>query len=347
MAIAKNKIVHPKRILVIKFSSIGDIVLTTSPLKSLKNIFPSVKIDFLTLNEYASILEGNKYIDRIIPFERNTGLRQLIRTGRWINNSTYDLVIDFHDSLRSKIIRFWIRKIPIRFLIKPRWKRFLLFRFRKNIFTTDFSQLKLLHQPIMEWMNSEKYPLPELFVSKIEKKQAKTFLKEYGVKKPYITIIPGAAWSQKRWLIENYCELLSDLKNREKIDIVILGGITDIICEKIANCDPTFINLHGKTSLRLSMAIIAKSKYIIGADTGLVHAAEALGKRVVAILGPTSRETGAGVNRYDSVIIENNEVWCRPCSQTGKRKCFRDEQYCMTSITPEFVKSKIIEGGLL
>ena len=82
MAIATNRIANPKRILVIKFSSIGDIVLTTSPLKSIKKIFPSTKIDFLTLNDYASILEGNKYIDRIIPFERNAGFRQLIKTGR-------------------------------------------------------------------------------------------------------------------------------------------------------------------------------------------------------------------------------------------------------------------------
>jgi len=347
MVIAKNSITHPKRILVIKFSSIGDIVLTMSPLKTLKNIFPSARIDFLTLNSYAPILEGNKYIDRIIPFDINFGFKQLIKTGKWINNSKYDLVIDFHDSLRSKIIRFWIRKIPKRILIKPRWKRFLLFRFRKNLFHTNFSQLKLLHQPIIERIDSEKYPLPELFVSEIEKKQSSIFLKEKGVKKPYIAIIPGAAWTQKRWLVENYCKLIAELKNHKNVDFVILGGKTDDICNQIAKCDSTFINLQGQTSLRESMAIIARSKFIIGADTGLTHAAEALGKRVVMILGPTSRETGAGVNRDDSVSIENRDVWCRPCSQTGKRKCYRDEQYCITTITTEFVLSKIIEGGLL
>jgi lipopolysaccharide heptosyltransferase II len=347
MAIVKNRIANPKRILVIKFSSIGDIVLTTSPLKSLKKIFPSAKIDFLTLNDYASILEGNKYIDRIIPFDRNTGFIKLLKTGKWINNSAYDFVIDFHNSLRSKIIRFVIRNIPKRNIKKPRWKRFLLFRFRKNLFTADFSQLKLLHQPISEWMNNEEYQLPELFISEIERKKAGMFLKEKGVTKPYITIIPGAAWLQKSWLIDNYCKLLAELKNRRNIDFVILGGKSDGICNEVAKCDPTFLNLQGKTSLRESMAIITKARFVIGADTGLVHAAEALGKRVVAIFGPTSRETGAGVNRNNSISIENKDVWCRPCSQTGKRKCYRDEQYCMTTITSEIVLSKINEGGLL
>jgi lipopolysaccharide heptosyltransferase II len=347
MAVVTNSIANPKRILVIKFSSIGDIVLTTSPLRTLKDIFPSAKIDFLTLNDFASILKGNKYINRIIPFNREASFVELIKTGNWINNSDYDLIIDFHNSLRSKIIRFIIRNIPKRYLKKPRFKRFLLFRFRRNFFTPDFSQLKLLHQPIEEWLKDSNYPLPELFISATEKKEAEILLRKKGVKNSYVTIIPGAAWSQKCWSIDNYFKLLADIKNKSYTDFVILGGKNDNICNEIAKCDPTLINLQGKTSLREAMAIIVNSKYIIGADTGLVHIAEALGKRVVMILGPTSRETGAGVNRDDSISIENNEIWCRPCSQTGKRKCYRNEQYCMTSLTPEIVLDKIIGGCLL
>ena len=358
MATVANRIANPKRILVIKFSSIGDIVLTTSPLKTLRNIFPFAKIDFLTLSNFASILEGSQIIDKTIPFDKNAGFRQLIKTGKWINDSDYDLVIDFHNSLRSKIIRLVIRNIPKRYLKKPRWKRFLLFKFRKNLFPADFSQLQLLHQPINDLMNDPstlhyegqvhyKYPLPELFISKAEKQDAEIFLRANGITKQFITIIPGAAWPQKRWVVNNYHKLLTDIKKRNNVNFVILGGENDSICSEIAKCDTNYLNLQGKTSLRESMAIIAKSKYIIGADTGLVHAAEALRKRVVMILGPTSRETGAGVNRDDSLSIENNDIWCRPCSQTGKRKCYRDEQYCMTTITPKIVLNKIIKGGFL
>jgi len=347
MAIEPNRIANPKRILAIKFSSIGDIVLTTSPLKTLNDQFPSAKIDFLTLDNFASILEGNKFIDRIIPFDKNTDFIKLIKTGKWINKANYDLVIDFHNSLRSKIIRFMIRSIPKRYLRKPRWKRFLLFRFRKNLFPADFSQLQLLHQPIAEWMCSKTYPLPELFISNTERKEAEILLKRRGVNKQFIAIIPGAAWPQKRWTVGNYCKLLTDIKNRNDVNFVILGGENDSICSEIVKCDTDYINLQGKTSLRKSMSIIANSKYVIGADTGLIHAAEALGKRVVMLMGPTSRETGAGVNRNDSISIENNDIWCRPCSQNGNRKCYRDEQYCMTSLTPKIVFNKMIKSGLL
>ena len=107
----------------------------------------------------------------------------------------------------------------------------------------------------------------------------------------------------------------------------------------------SIINLDGKTTIRESMAIIANSRIAIGADTGFIHAAEALGKDVVMIMGPTSVETGAGVNRESSINIENNDVWCRPCSQNGSRKCYRSEQYCMTTIRNDYVFSKI--KGLL
>lgn len=346
MAIATNKIANPKRILVIKFSSIGDVVLTMSPIITLKSIFPTVKIDILTLNDYAPILEGNKYIDRIIPYDRNTSFIELIKTGKWINKSDYDLVIDFHNSLRSKIIRIFIRKIQKYHLRKPRWKRFLLFRFRKNYFEKDFSQLQLLHQPIAHLLVEAKYPLPFLFVSEAEKKLAKVFLSKNGIKKPYITIVPGAAWPQKSWLIDNYCQLLLELKRKYNFEIVILGGKNDNICTEIANCSSNYLNLQGKTNLREAMSILSNSKCVIGADTGLTHIAEALGKRVVAILGPTSRETGAGINRKDSILIEKKDIWCRPCSQNGKRKCYRDEQYCMTAITPELVFEQIIKNGI-
>lgn len=342
MAIEKNKIANPKRILAIKFSSIGDIVLTTSPIKTLKKTFPSAKIDFLTREDFVPLIEGNKYIDKVIPFNRDAGFFDLIKTGNWINNSSYDFVVDFHNSLRSSIILSRIRRIEKRKLKKPRWKRFLLFRFRNNKFSENFNQLQLLHKPINEWMKGENYPLPKLFISNEEKIQTIQLLGEHGIKKKFITIIPGAAWTQKVWYANEYGKLI---KNIRKYDFVILGGKNDTICTNISKLNKSVLNLQGETNIRESMAIIANSELVIGADTGFIHAAEALGKNVVMILGPTSRETGAGVNRDLSVNIENNEIWCRPCSQNGKRKCYRDEQYCMTTISEDYAFNKI--NGML
>ena len=80
------------------------------------------------------------------------------------------------------------------------------------------------------------------------------------------------------------------------------------------------------------MAILSKAYYVIGSDTGLTHIAEALGKNVSMILGPTSSETGANVILDESKIIKK-DIWCRPCSQNGKRKCYRTKQFCMDLIS--------------
>ena len=100
------------------------------------------------------------------------------------------------------------------------------------------------------------------------------------------------------------------------------------------------LDLSGKTELREALSIIANSKHVIGSDTGLVHGAEALGKNVSMILGPTSTETGAGVALADSENIQK-DIWCRPCSQNGSTPCYRERQYCMESITPEEVLTSL------
>ena len=344
---AQNKTSTIRRILCIRFSSIGDIVLTTSPVRSLRSIFPAASIDILTLSNFAPLLENNKYIDNIIQFDKKSGLTGLIKISSKIKKTNYDLIIDFHNSLRSKIVRFFLWRNPKRHLNKPYLKRFLLFRLNKNYFSADFNQIQLLHQPIQEWFRKKQYPPPELFVTNDEKKTAKIKLSKSGINQLPIVLIPSAAWTQKTWPADKYQKLIANLRKRKNVDFILLGEKNDAICSDIAKENNSILNLQGKTNLREALAIIAVSKFVIGGDTGLVHSAEALEKKVVMILGPTSRETGAGVNRAGSVVIENNTVWCRPCSQTGKRKCYRSEQFCMTTITPENVSETILKNGLL
>ena len=105
----------------------------------------------------------------------------------------------------------------------------------------------------------------------------------------------------------------------------------------------TIIDVHGKTDLRESLAIISKAKFILGSDTGFLHAGESLGISAITILGPTSRETGAGVFLKKSRTVENSNLWCRPCSQNGSLPCYRKEQYCMTKLTPDYVMNKVKE----
>ena len=114
----------------------------------MKKEFPDSQIHFLTLEENASLLEGIPSIDRLHLLEKSTGVFQLISVGNYLNKCRYDVVVDMHDSLRSKIIRNRMRSSLHHYLKKPRWNRFKLFEFHKNDFQNDFSQLRLFHSVI-------------------------------------------------------------------------------------------------------------------------------------------------------------------------------------------------------
>ena len=112
----------------------------------------------------------------------------------------------------------------------------------------------------------------------------------------------------------------------------MLGGDNDDICNSISKTNSNVIDLHGKLTLRESIALISCSNLTIGSDTGLMHASEAVGVPVVMIMGPTSVQMGGGVMLEKSSTIEK-DIWCRPCSQNGQSPCFRSQQYCMNKIS--------------
>ena len=325
-----------QKILVIRFSSIGDIILATSAVKTIREAFPDAEITFLTLSQYAPILEYHPDIDNLSFISKNMSLKDLWQFSRQIKSKDYTHIFDLHNSLRSNLI-ISRSSSNIQQVQKPRWNRFLLYYFHQNNFGNDFSTRKMYHQYLGSIYKSGD-PLPEtsLRVSQYEKTKAEKMIEDQGVKGRFVAIIPGAATAQKQWPKEKYIEVIKQIK----IPTVILGGKSDLICSEISNELNSVVNLSGKTSLREAMAVLSISMYVIGSDTGLTHAAEALGKNVSMILGPTSKETGGGVNLPDSRNIEK-DLWCRPCSQNGSTPCYRKSQLCMDTVSSSDVLRSI------
>ncbi|RMF09922.1 MAG: glycosyltransferase family 9 protein, partial [Candidatus Neomarinimicrobiota bacterium] len=119
----------------------------------------------------------------------------------------------------------------------------------------------------------------------------------------------------------------------------------DTVCHDIERGTPEVINLAGKTSLRESLAVVAGARYVLGSDTGLVHAAGALGVPHGFLLGPTTRQMGAGFAGPGTDVFER-AIWCRPCSQNGKRPCYRFDRVCLSRLSPELVIPSLPPGGM-
>ena len=317
-----------KKILIIRMSSIGDIILATSFLDSVKKKYPNSSIDFLIKKEFSPLLQNHPQINNVIELDKSEGLKGLISLGKHLMHQGYYKVFDIHNVFRSKILSFFFKRKIFFQIKKPRLKRFMLFNLKLNFFKKDFSHIRMYHS-ILEDIHS--FPRTSLYVSSDEINRAKSFLKKEGVDQEFICIVPGAAWKQKQLPVDKYNELIDTLNKKFAFKIVLLGSKNDTICDEIKK-DINIVNLKDKTSLRMAMSILTISKHTFGSDTGLLHASEALNTPVSMILGPTSMETGASINHPNSKIFEKNNLWCRPCSQNGKRPCIRKEQYCLTGI---------------
>jgi len=318
---------------VFRFSSIGDIVQLTSPLQTLKDQFPDARLDIITLDEYAEILIDHPFINRIIKISRSYSYSQLKSIGKKISLQKYDLIIDLHNVIRSKIILKHIKGSKKIIYKKPRWKRFKLIEFKKDDFEDNFTQRWLYHQCLDTILNHQyEVPKNELVIKDSEQREIKMLLDRYDVNGSFITIIPGAKWKQKTWISKRYSEVIDYIINHLRYKVIMLGGDNDDICNSISKINRNVIDLHGKLTLRESIALISCANLTIGSDTGLMHASEAVGVPVIMIMGPTSIHMGGGVMLEKSFTLEK-DIWCRPCSQNGQSLCFRSQQYCMNQIS--------------
>jgi len=186
-----------QKILIIRFSSIGDIVLTTSPLKTIRNAFPNAQISYLTLEHFMPLLEFHPDIDRLIPLSKNTTGTNLWNISDYIRKQNYSVIFDLHNSLRSNIIT--LRTIrPVLQLYKPRWNRFILFHFHKNLFLNDFTSRKMYHEHLGDiWQDGDEIPKTSLKVTNHEKNEA---LKFVG-KDSFITVVPWCSLGSEAMVI--------------------------------------------------------------------------------------------------------------------------------------------------
>jgi ADP-heptose:LPS heptosyltransferase len=347
-------------ILLVRFSSMGDVVLQTATINWLRSIFgKSLRVTFVTSREFGSLLESHPFVDEIITFDRKKGEKwgELIKK---IENADdrhpVDFILDLHATLRSFRLRLSFWSLPALTVDKRRWERFLLTKLRsktlkrlidKKVFglepqveriIKDFDSLFGGTRGIRGPQDLRKGPHGEL--------TSLGELPKYPLPGPYVVLAPSVSFLPKRWPINSFVELARKLLNETSWHLVILAGPEDNFCSVFdIISSPRLINLQGKTTLKESMSILAEAKLCIGNDSGMNHIAEAHGVPVVTIFGPTDPLFGFAPHGKNSAYL-SKELWCKPCSTTGKKACFRDQHYCMDLISVEDVFRASLNCGV-
>ncbi len=323
------------KILIIRLSSIGDIIQCMSVVGGFKNKFSDCELHWIVRKDMASLLKIDPRIDKIWEFDRSAGVSGLIKMAFELRKENYSHIYDAHSNIRSNILK----SILIPFGIGPklitrhksRFKRFLLFNFGINKLPWPFRAFESFRSPLKKWGLNDYYTDSDnwVFPDEINKK---TMSLIGDMSSKTITLVPSAAWELKRWPVDYWIKLIDILSD---FNFIILAGPQDSFAEEIKKAAPDrVINLAGKTSLLESFCVTYYSNYVISGDTGFLHAADLFNKPGMAIIGPTAFGFPSG----EKMKIIDVDLPCRPCSKHGNTKCkLTENKKCLKDITPEFI----------
>lgn len=335
------------RLLVIRFSSFGDIVQAAGVPAAFRLCFPESRIDWLVREDFRGLVDSHPLIERVLAFPRHAGLGSLIRLAwQLAGEASYTHVYDAHNNLRSSIVvtvfrlrqlsrclttRFqnpWIVRRP-----KNRLRRWLLFRFHLRTLPHPFRGAESFLWPLRAWGLETTLPEGPRFFSGVDV-PALVRSELERLPKPWIALAPSAAWEMKRWPLRRWKELIHDWTG---VSFLLLGGPEDAFLVELANAAPgRTLNLAGRLDLAESSALLRKADLVIANDTGLLHVADQMERPTVAVIGPTAFGYPSG--KFSRTV--ELDLACKPCSKDGRGRC-RNEVYqrCLADLEATHVRS--------
>lgn len=314
------------KFLIIRFSSIGDIVLTTPVIRCLKKQLPDAELHFLTKESFATIVENNPYIDKVhlLSHSWETMIHEL-------KMEEYDFIIDLHHNLRTMRLKkeLGVKSFSFNKLNIQKWVY-------TNLKWNLMPELHIIDR-YLETLNSFGIKNDEEGLDYFIPVKDETHLKDIPVSHHagYIGIVIGAAHFTKKMPVEKLKELCLKITH----PVILLGGKEDAENgNEIALVDPVKIyNACGKFKLNESADLVKKSKLIITHDTGLMHIAAAFKKPIVSVWGNTAPEFGMtpyyGKLQIPNYKLQITNLRCRPCSKIGYDKCPKGHFKCMNEIS--------------
>ena len=317
------------KVLVVRFSSIGDIVLTSPVVRALR-LQLDAEVHFITKKKFSAVVANNPGIEKIYTIEK-----EITEVTSQLKKENYDYIIDLHKNLRSRrlIFSLGVRSVSFDKINIEKWLRVhTRINYLPNVHLVDryFEGLKKVG------IENDGEGL-EYFHGLNEKDLAQLIPRE-----KYIAIVLGATYYTKRIPKE---KIIYIVENAD-LPCVLLGGIDVLeLAEELTTALPAAINKVGKLSLNKSAAIVAHSQFTISGDTGLMHIAAAFKVPTMVFWGSTARELGmypyyGEKHHTPSVDIVNNEISCSPCSKIGKDRCPKGHFKCML----ELKENDILKG---
>jgi ADP-heptose:LPS heptosyltransferase len=316
-------LIDVKKILIIRLSSFGDIVLTYPFLNELKRLQPDAVVEMVTKPQYTELAGMHPFVSNVIPFDVNMKSSLAERM--------YNVVFDLQRNINSR--RIIPSNVPVIRVIKESWKKLVLVHFKINL-------LKDYIPVYRKYLNALRK-----FDDTTNTDYSKTDLKNKDnsfVNEKYIVLSPSSKHFTKRLPESKFALLLKD----KKVKVILTGDNNDTdkeICRYFDTQLNNSLNLCGKLSFPELAGIIKGSEFVVCNDSGIMHLAEALGKKVFVFFGSTVKEFGFFPQLESTEVSEVEGLNCRPCTHIGRDKCPKGHFKCMNDIDVQQVRLKINE----
>jgi len=301
------------KVLVLRFSSLGDVILTTAVLKPLYDA--GFDVYLMTYKEFAPIFEDSSFV-KVLGVDK----QNIFKVARSVKSVKPDIVIDLHKNLKTLALRSVLKTTWFSYNKRSLKRRlcvwFKVFKKERFYITDEYANAV---KPILDIKNSK--PYLEVNPDRVEK-----FLSS----KPVVSLGVGARYDKKRY---KYFKELSKMLLEKGFEVRLLGGKDD-------NVDAYGINYVGKLSLTEALACVKSSKLVISNDSSITHMARAVGVKVITIFGGTDPCFGFAPKEDEGIIV-SKDMPCKPCDLHGKGVCKYGDYPCL-DIEPKFIFDKAI-----
>ncbi len=319
-----------QKFLIIRFSSIGDIVLTSPIVRALKEQKPECEIHYITKKSYAGIVENNPHINKVYSIENE--IDEVINE---LKNENYDFVIDLHNNIRTLRLKKKLG-LPSASFPKLNLKKFFLTNFKWN----SLPDVHIVERYAMT-LESLNVKLDNKGLDYFIPEKDNVDLHDYSVKSNFVAFSIGAQYQTKKLPVKKIIELISKINQQ----VVLLGGPED--CQEgkqIEDESDNIVNLTGKLNLNQSASVLKQASVVVCHDTGLMHIASAFNKKIVSIWGNTVTELGMYPympSNSSNFSVHEVDLKCRPCSKIGFDKCPKKHFNCMNQQDLDDINSTI------
>ncbi len=316
-----NTMTKKRKILIIRFGAIGDIIWTSLVIRCLKTQLQDSEIHFVTKKKFHSLIAHNPYIDKVYVLD--SSVLDLVRE---LKKERYDIVLDLHKNLRSHIIK-WLLCVKSYSYQKLNLRRWAFTRFQWHVMPNYHVAERYLAAAAKLGVINDGKGL-DFFIAPEDHITFTDFLPNTHLPHYAVYVIGGSKFTKLMPLdgIIKLCTIYDK-------PIVLIGGPEDEITgNEIAKKCRNVINLAGKLSLGQSAYMVANAVQVIGHDTGLMHLAAAFHPKVYGIYGGTS-PVGYYPYTAQPIILEKNDLDCRPCSRSGLEACPKGHFKCLSEFS--------------